>query len=916
MKRVLTLFLALVFAVGICFSVPVTFKANAAEATTSEFYFWLNEDKKSYSVHTYDRKTVSGHVALPSTYNGLPVTKIDSSAFYGCTALTGVTIPSSIVEIENNAFYGCTALTSVTIPDSVKIVGDSVFYDCSGLATIKIGNAVEKIGSYAFANTAIKSIVIPNSVKSIGYSAFYKCADLANVTMSDNVTEMGSSVFNNTAYFADTTKWQNGALYINKCLIAIDSTIKDTSYSVKQGTTCIADGFLSGASYKLSEINIPSSVIYLSVNKFSGWIKKINVDSSNPNYSSVNGILFNKAKTELICFPQNNETKSYTIPSTVNKIGYQAFYSNDYLESIVIPDSVTVIGNQAFYFAYALNSITLGKNIKEIGREAFDYSAFYKNESNWDNGVLYCGKYLLTTTDDLTGDYTIKDGTVLVADYAFSYRDEVTSIVVPNSVKTLGVCTFRDCDLLKSVTLSTSLTEIPAGCFYYTNGLVSVTIPNSVTKIGESAFYGSNITKIVLGTGVKTIETGAFESCNKLTKVEYKGKVADWWKISIGEYNEDLLEARISTSDKSLVITTPVVEIRAASYGMYVNWSTVAIADSYKVYRSTYNASTKKWSGWTYLKNVKYEGYSDDTVKIGTTYRYTVRAVVGEETSDFEASNSVKYDVAPTVKIANASNGIKVTWNTIAKVKTYRVYSSTYNASTKKWSGWKKRGDVNGTTWTDKSVKSGTQYKYTVRAIDGNVAGSYKGTSGLLFLSQPTVKIANNASGVKVAWNKITGATGYTIYRAEYKNGKWSSWKNMGTIKKNTTVSWVDKSAKSGTTYRYTVRAVNGSVKSTYAASNTLLYLAQPKTTVKAVSNGVNVSWTQSTGATGYTVYRMEYNAKTKKWSGWKKMGTTKKTAKSWTDKSAKKGVTYKYTVKAVNGKTTSTYAASGSVKR
>ena len=138
----------------------------------------------------------------------------------------------------------------------------------------------------------------------------------------------------------------------------------------------------------------------------------------------------------------------------------------------------------------------------------------------------------------------------------------------------------------------------------------------------------------------------------------------------------------------------------------------------------------------------------------------------------------------------------------------------------------------------------------------------------------------------------------------------------MGTIKKNATVSWVDKSAKSGTTYRYTVRAVNGSVKSTYAASNTLLYLAQPKTTVKAVSNGVNVSWTQSTGATSYTIYRMEYNAKTKKWSSWKAVTNAKSTAKSYTDKTAKKGVTYKYTVKAVNGKTASTYKASGSVKR
>ena len=178
-------------------------------------------------------------------------------------------------------------------------------------------------------------------------------------------------------------------------------------------------------------------------------------------------------------------------------------------------------------------------------------------------------------------------------------------------------------------------------------------------------------------------------------------------------------------------------------------------------------------------------------------------------------------------------------------------------------------------------------------------------------------KIANASNGITVNWNKTAGVESYILYRREYNAStqKWSGWKAIAKPAASAT-SFVDKTAKSGVSYRYTLKGVYGNLSSAYVSTGTLLCLAQPKTTVKAVSNGVNVAWTQSAGATGYTVYRMEYNAKTKKWSGWKKMGTAKASKTNWTDKSAKKGVQYKYTVKAVNGKTASTYKASSSVKR
>ena len=370
-------------------------------------------------------------------------------------------------------------------------------------------------------------------------------------------------------------------------------------------------------------------------------------------------------------------------------------------------------------------------------------------------------------------------------------------------------------------------------------------------------------------------------------------------------------------------VAPPTVTVANASNGVNVKWTKVSVADKYLVYRST--LQNDMWSSWETLGSIASTkvSYIDSTAQKGVTYRYAVSAVVDDVETGYKTSASIQVTSSqitlgvPVVKVANASNGVKVTWNKITGATGYKVYRSQY--SNGKWSSWKGMKTINNgstVTWTDTSAKSGVKYKYTVKAVSGTNSSAYESSSSLLYLAQPTVKIANASTGVKVSWNKITGATGYKVYRSVYSNGKWSGWKSVKTIDKGSTVSWTDKSAKSGVKYKYTVKVVNGSTASTYKASSSLLYLAQPTVTVKAVSTGVKVAWTQSSGATEYKIYRSEYNAKTKKWSGWKSIKTAKSTSKSYTDKSAKKGVKYKYTVKAVNGKVASTYKASSSVKR
>ena len=99
-------------------------------------------------------------------------------------------------------------------------------------------------------------------------------------------------------------------------------------------------------------------------------------------------------------------------------------------------------------------------------------------------------------------------------------------------------------------------------------------------------------------------------------------------------------------------------------------------------------------------------------------YSYAVRAVNGTVKSNYKATKGLTYNIKPIVKVSNASNGVKVTWTTVANATGYTVYSSTYNTKTKKWSSWTNRGTAKAgtTSWTDKKAQSGVTYRYTVRA--------------------------------------------------------------------------------------------------------------------------------------------------------------------------------------------------------
>ena len=365
-----------------------------------------------------------------------------------------------------------------------------------------------------------------------------------------------------------------------------------------------------------------------------------------------------------------------------------------------------------------------------------------------------------------------------------------------------------------------------------------------------------------------------------------------------------------TASSGMIYLEQPTLTISNAAAGITGTWEAIDGATGYTIYRSEYKNG--KWSSWLNLGTTKAtaKSFTDKTVKSGSQYRYTLRAVSGSVKSTYKASNTLIYLAQPTLKITNAANGISGSWNQVTGAQGYTIYRAELKDG--KWSKWVNLGTAKATakTFTDKTVKAGSTYKYTVRAISGKYKSSYVDSNTNVFLSIPTVKITNGAKGVTVSWNKISGATKYTVYRAEYKSGKWSSWATLKTV---TTTSYVDESAVSNVKYKYTVRAVNGESRSLYTASSELLYLAAPTVTLEAVQTGIKVSWTKAAGSKGYTVYRSELNSDGE-WSAWKNMGTAKETKFSWIDKSVKEDVTYRYTVRTINGSVKSAYVASDSL--
>ena len=486
---------------------------------------------------------------------------------------------------------------------------------------------------------------------------------------------------------------------------------------------------------------------------------------------------------------------------------------------------------------------------------------------------------------------TISSGTYYGKCYTYISRDD-GNVIDTDSVQTFKIKIDR---LSKKTVELNSVKSTDAGVKFTWTPLATATKYRVYRKApGEKSWnYLASVGK------------GAYSYTDKSAK---SGKT---YKYTVRAYDGDYKSLYNKAGLSLTYLDTPqlvgVSGTTASGYAKFT-WKAVSGAKSYEIYRKGGTLNNSEWKKIATVKGNKTVSYVDKTAtKTYWHYSYTVRAVNGSYKSTYNTDGvDFNYILAPKLnKAFSYKDGVKITWKDSSDVVTkYYVYRKTS-------SGWKKIGSTTKKYFTDTTAVSGKTYTYTVKGVAQTNSGAYN-SKGIKesYLSMPKLsKVTFDENNyAKVTWANVDGASSYKILR---KVNSAKEWTEIATVKGGTRKSYLDKATKkSGSTYKYTVRAINDDAKSYYDKTGIKnMYLATPvvKIANKVTSDnavGISLKWKAINGAEGYQILRQVAGK-----SKWTTLADNV-TKTSFYDATVKNGVKYRYAVKAVNGSAISRYTS------
>ncbi len=625
--------------------------------------------------------------ALETVALGNSLEEIEGYAFYGCSKLNGVVLPDTCQSIGNYCFYSCGSLTDVDLGEGLLYIRYESFYNCRNLKSISLPDSLQSIESYAFEYTGLESIKIPDSLTSMGTSVFNGCNSLKTVVWGSGMNSIPGSTFSGcTAMEA----------------MDIPSTVTSVSDYAFSGCTALADvTFNEGLTYigsyafngctALKSVSLPESLKTLGGNAFNNCnslesfyagknittlpvsvlssdtaLKEINVSAENESFSSVDGVLFNKAVTEIIIFPRAKEGV-YVLPDTVEAINNSAFERANKITEVTIGSAVKSIGNNAFKSCTALTKIVINDNCETIGESAFNGCTalqsvtFGKNTKTLGNYCFY-NCYALS-------EIVFGDSLEVIPYECFENARVLTSITIPDSVKTIGSYAFQYCNALETVSFGSGLERIDYEAFYGTK-ISEAILPDSLKTLGDYVFAYTPLKKLHIGKNLESINPirNLTDTTEAVTVSEENTKftVADGIL-----YDKDMTKLYFCPRVKEGEVVIPGTVTSLGEYAFYnckkltsiKEYGNVLAMDSYAIDNLDKTSLTAYVTENSYLNNAfKNKGYTCEIIE-------DTRTQISDCTITYDRYVPYVYNARSNVKVYD--NGKELEEN-----KDYKIYYS------------------------------------------------------------------------------------------------------------------------------------------------------------------------------------------------------------------------------------------------
>ena len=615
------------------------------------------------------------------------------------------------------------------------------------------------------------------------------------------------------------------------------------------------------------------------------------------------------------------------IEEGVKSIMEGAFYGEEQLKSVTLPSTLEFIGDSAFADT-GIEYVNIPCNLQDFNGTIFNSQSIIQYSVSPENpyykaidGVVYSkdltrlvaypvGRF----SDGGENNFKIPESVTEIGEYAF-LNCKHTYFKIPGTVKDIQYQAFAGNTNLSSVDIENGVENIYDNAFLACNSLSKIHLPTSVNYIGYCSLgfgYAFDFDGLSFLLDQQRIEHDPVTEENATYYASLTGYSIDCFIICVVNEKTKIYAPKNSAAHNyclmfevpyisSQAITPDLISAKQTEKGVEVKWTYSSDADGYYIYRRNKSGDYKKIAT---VKGKDNLSYTDTKAFPSYKNTYSVKAYNANGVSRYYTKGVSAYYI-PTPELTSAKNtttGIKVSWEKVSTATNYNIYRKEVGSTS-----WEPIATVSKSKlyYIDTDVINLEKYQYTVRAYDKNSVSDYnKEGVGRKYVKAPTVSSFKNVTGgVYIKWKKVSGVDSYRIYR-KAGNGSWELIKKLD----NSTYSYTDKDVKSGVKYSYAVKAVASGVLSGYY-TKTIVYLKNPAiTSAKSTKSGITINYSKAAGAEKYRVYR--------RLSGedeWTRIATIKGSSTvSYTDKNAKKGKTYYYTVRAFSGSYKSAYNTTG----